>query len=79
MMADHVTFASILAERIKEDPTIIKVDDLWNNIMMAIESMSKFNEENKNNPPSLAFYDESGDLWQIQKCGSISTMDEDKI
>ena len=52
---------------------------LWPEIMMAIERMSAFNEESQTNPLVLAFYDNLGDLWQIQKCGKLAVMDKDKL
>ena len=36
MMSDKVTFASILIDKIRQDPTIISVDALWPEIMRAL-------------------------------------------
>jgi hypothetical protein len=63
MMSDKVTFASILIDKIRQDPTIISVDALWPEIMRALNQMAEVNQENSGENLALAFYDNEGDLW----------------
>ena len=79
MMSDKVTFASILIDKIRQDPTIISVDALWPEIMRALNQMADVNNENGGDNLALAFYDNEGDLWQIQKCGKLVQKDDDKL
>ena len=70
-MADKITFSTILAEKLKQDPGFISSEVIWPEMLKALSYMLELNKIQDSEPTTLAFYDGDGDLWQISKCGTL--------